>query len=180
MSLQIPESVSHLPKVVLGCGPWPIDKYHMQFIDSTWTLTDLHPNIPEIQKVDARQLPYGSNSLGAIYASHILEHVMRPEIDKVLNEWQRVLYPGGIIQVSIPDMEWACKLIIDNPTSLEKFDHACDVIYNSQQDGIRDVHFFGFTEFTLRHYFGKYFKIQEVRKEFVSHHVPSIEIIGIK
>jgi predicted SAM-dependent methyltransferase len=38
-----------------------------------------------------------------VYASHVLEHFGRNEYMDVLREWHRVLKPGGILRLSVPD-----------------------------------------------------------------------------
>lgn len=42
-----------------------------------------------------RGLPYPSESVGAIYSSHTLEHLPRKEAENFLRECCRVLRPGG-------------------------------------------------------------------------------------
>jgi SAM-dependent methyltransferase len=50
---------------------------------------------------DACQLPFYSNSLDYVASSHVLEHVANPVA--ALIEWYRVLRPGGIIYVVVPN-----------------------------------------------------------------------------
>jgi predicted SAM-dependent methyltransferase len=47
--------------------------------------------------------PDGSAAL--IYMCHVLEHVPRREILNVLGEMKRVLGPGGILRISVPDFD---------------------------------------------------------------------------
>lgn len=54
---------------------------------------------------DVAQLPFESNSVSEIYASHILEHFSHTRTVPVLSEWQRVLIPGGKLSVSVPDFD---------------------------------------------------------------------------
>jgi ubiquinone/menaquinone biosynthesis C-methylase UbiE len=51
---------------------------------------------------DVERLPYDDNTIDEIYASHILEHF--DYRSKVLEEWHRVLRPGGLITVIVPDV----------------------------------------------------------------------------
>lgn len=49
-------------------------------------------------------------SVSLIYASHVLEHFGRHAYKAVLKEWFRVLKPGGILRLSVPDFA-ACAAI---------------------------------------------------------------------
>lgn len=50
-----------------------------------------------------RRLPFADASVAALYASHILEHVYRSEAVAFLREARRVLRPGGICRIVVPD-----------------------------------------------------------------------------
>lgn len=55
---------------------------------------------------DIRTLPmFEDNSVEEIYACHVLEYFDRIEVLDVLREWSRVLEPGGILRVAVPDFE---------------------------------------------------------------------------
>ena len=45
----------------------------------------------------------GDSSVDEIRASHILEHFGFKDVQKVLTEWVRVLEPGGLIRIAVPD-----------------------------------------------------------------------------
>ena len=49
---------------------------------------------------DRNDLPYSDNTVSAIYAFHLLEHVSNPV--RLLRECQRVLKPGGVLNVVVP------------------------------------------------------------------------------
>ena len=51
-----------------------------------------------------KPLPFKENTLGAIYASHVFEHVYRTEAQQLLSECKRVLKPGGVIRLVVPDL----------------------------------------------------------------------------
>lgn len=81
-------------KLHLGCG----DRYIPGFV---------HIDIIDAEHIDhccpVDHLDFADNSVGLIYASHVLEHFGRFEVDAVLKEWFRVLEPGGILRLSVPD-----------------------------------------------------------------------------
>lgn len=65
-------------------------------------------------------LPFHDSSLDYVLASHVLEHVANPVA--ALAEWYRVLRPGGIIYLVVPDrrMTW------DQPRDLTPVAHFLD------------------------------------------------------
>jgi SAM-dependent methyltransferase len=86
----------------LGCGK--------RFIPG-FVHVDILP-APHIDHVaDVRHLEFAAeNSADLIYACHVLEHFGRFEFRAVLAEWFRVLKPGGILRLSVPDFA-ACAAV---------------------------------------------------------------------
>ena len=88
-------------KLHLGCGTKFIPGFiHIDVVE------DVHIN----HQASACELPYPNDSVELIYASHILEHFGRWEIRSVLNEWYRVLAPGGILRLAVPDFAACAKI----------------------------------------------------------------------
>ena len=50
-----------------------------------------------------QRLPFADNTFDLIYASHILEHVAWYQSAQTLKEWVRVLKPGGVLEIWVPD-----------------------------------------------------------------------------
>ena len=53
----------------------------------------------------ANGIPFLDQEFDVVYHSHVLEHFDRSEGEKFLRECFRVLKPGGIIRVAVPDLE---------------------------------------------------------------------------
>lgn len=53
---------------------------------------------------EAFPLHYPDNSVDEIRASHILEHFSFEEVPQALEEWRRVLKPGGRLRIAVPDV----------------------------------------------------------------------------
>jgi predicted SAM-dependent methyltransferase len=53
---------------------------------------------------------FANGSVSLIYACHVLEHFSRWQYLKVLCEWHRVLKPGGVLRLSVPDFAACAKL----------------------------------------------------------------------
>jgi predicted SAM-dependent methyltransferase len=52
-----------------------------------------------------KPLPFPDNAFSAIYASHVLEHLYRSQALALLSECKRVLKPGGILRLVVPDLQ---------------------------------------------------------------------------
>jgi SAM-dependent methyltransferase len=51
-----------------------------------------------------KSLPFKENTVSAIYGSHVLEHLYLAEAQRLLAECKRVLRPGGVIRLVVPDL----------------------------------------------------------------------------
>lgn len=52
-----------------------------------------------------RRIPLPDNSVDVLYSSHMLEHLDRVEAGLFLAEANRVLVPGGMLRLALPDLE---------------------------------------------------------------------------
>jgi predicted SAM-dependent methyltransferase len=50
-----------------------------------------------------KSLPFGDNSMTAVYSSHLHEHLYLEEGNRLLGECYRILAPGGALRIIIPD-----------------------------------------------------------------------------
>lgn len=64
---------------------------------------------------EAYPLDYPDNSVDEIRCVHMLEHLSYKEVPEALQEWHRVLKPGGRLRVSVPDVESVVKLRDSDP-----------------------------------------------------------------
>jgi SAM-dependent methyltransferase len=69
------------------------------------TVIDGYTPIDIKDGIDAIKLPYENGVADEVYASHVLEHFPYEKTHEVLREWSRVLKPGGIMRICVPDME---------------------------------------------------------------------------
>jgi predicted SAM-dependent methyltransferase len=83
----------------IGCGSY----YSME---STWTNLDF---VSLDKHVIAHNLlkgiPFNDNSFDFVYHSHVLEHFSKQDGERLIQECFRVLKPGGILRVAVPDLE---------------------------------------------------------------------------
>jgi hypothetical protein len=57
----------------------------------------------------SKGIPFESDSVDAVCHSHVLEHLDRPVAGAFLKETLRVLKPGGIYRIVVPDFEFLCR-----------------------------------------------------------------------
>lgn len=62
----------------------------------------------------AKGIPFETNSVDVVYHSHLLEHLDRDIAEEFLLEARRVLKPGGIHRIVVPDFEKACREYISH------------------------------------------------------------------
>jgi len=67
----------------------------------------------DIRWANAADLPVPNGSVNVLYSSHMLEHLDQREALKFLSEAMRVLQPGGIIRLAVPDLR---RMITDYET----------------------------------------------------------------
>jgi predicted SAM-dependent methyltransferase len=94
-----------IEKLHLGCGVKHIPGfYHVDALD--------YPHVDRIGPVeDLSFIP--DNTVKLIYACHVLEHFGRNEFKSVLAEWCRVLAPGGVLRIAVPDFQAVAELYVD-------------------------------------------------------------------
>lgn len=67
---------------------------------------DIVPTEPEVIPMDlTKKWKIADNSKDAVYHSHVMEHVPKNAVKTFISECHRVLKPGGVIRVVIPDLE---------------------------------------------------------------------------
>jgi len=87
-----------MPRLLnLGCG----STFHPE-----WVNVDVAPKPPHVLGYDLRHgVPFAENLFDVVYHSHVLEHFSRQDAASFLRECLRVLAPGGLLRVAVPDME---------------------------------------------------------------------------
>jgi predicted SAM-dependent methyltransferase len=112
-------------KLNIGCG-WRNFGDNWDHIDGG--------NYPHVNAHDITKLDYLDNSVDIIYASHVFEYFDRAEGLEVLREWFRVLRPGGILRIAVPDFEIISRLYCEKKFPLDKF---LGPIYGKMEMGMK-------------------------------------------
>ena len=126
-------------KLHLGCGQRHIPGFvHVDILPAA------HVNI--VGPVE--KLPMADCSVSLIYASHILEHFGRNKYNAVLKEWFRVLEPGGILRLAVPDFA-ACAALYYESGLTDRLTGLIGLLVGGQRDDY-DFHKMIFDEELLR------------------------------
>lgn len=88
----------------LGAGGKPLDG---------WISVDLAGE-PDV-RADVLALPFPDGYADEVMAIHLLEHLYRWDAPAALAEWRRVLKPGGLLILELPDLIKACRNVLTNP-----------------------------------------------------------------
>lgn len=63
-----------------------------------------------VLRLDLRKpLPFDNNRFAAVYSSHTFEHLYRAQAENLARECFRVLKPGGVCRLVLPDLEAAVR-----------------------------------------------------------------------
>jgi len=145
----------------LGCGP---------NILPGWVNIDRIPHGDEVRTdIDLSALPYRSGTVSAILAEHVFEHLGLGEEASVWSEIARVLGPGGVLTLEVPDFEWMCQTFLSAEddwrdfyivghrdhyagcgTSLEQRWGILQTMFFGNQNGVGQFHQSAYTEGKLR------------------------------
>jgi predicted SAM-dependent methyltransferase len=81
----------------VGCG----SKFHKDWVNVDMTSDSKH--VIAVNLING--IPYPDNSFEVVYHSQVLEHIPREKAQNFIKECYRVLKPGGIIRIVVPDLE---------------------------------------------------------------------------
>ena len=106
----------------VGCGR----RYHRD-----WVNLDLESFDPAVICHDLTGgIPFEESSFEAVYHSHVLEHLSPEQGQELIGECFRVLKPGGVLRVVVPDLERIAQLYLNMHESAWAGDEASQIDYN--------------------------------------------------
>ncbi len=90
----------------LGCG----QHYHPDWHNLDFVSTG--PGVVAHNLLEG--IPFEDAAFDVVYHSHVMEHFNKKDGQKFINECYRVLKPGGIIRIAVPDLEQLAKEYLAN------------------------------------------------------------------
>jgi predicted SAM-dependent methyltransferase len=124
-------------KLHIGCGK--------RFIDG-FIHVDAYPGAHVNLVCDLRDLGkhFVPGSISEIYACHVLEHFGRHEVSHLMIEWAKLLKPGGLMRIAVPDLE----AVFEHYAIHQNLPIVTGLLYGGQTTPL-DYHQIGFTLRTL-------------------------------
>jgi predicted SAM-dependent methyltransferase len=96
---------------------------------------------------DVRELPFAAGAADELLAQDVLEHFWRDSVPALLGEWQRVLRPGGLLRVRVPNLPVLAALL-----DTDQHDQVVENIYGGHRwgpEGAYDTHHWGWSRTSL-------------------------------
>ena len=66
---------------------------------------------------------YATSTAAVLYSSHVLEHSSHNDAVRTLQEYHRVLAPGGELRLSVPDLDTLARLFLDKTLPVSARQH---------------------------------------------------------
>ena len=127
-------------KVNIGSGPNPKEGY---------INVDLEPDYNPQVVAPATCIPLDSNSADVVESYHLIEHLGANEAEIALQEWFRLLKPGGQLIVECPDLKKVCQHLVDTDNYTNWSHRGMWGLYGDTSHGELYGHKWGYTPTTL-------------------------------
>jgi len=137
-------------KLNLGCG----NQTPESWINVDYALGAKFAKIPILNKIGLTRIkwdrnivihnlkkpfPWKTESIDIVYSSHTLEHFTREDGYRFLEECHRVLKPGGIIRIVVPDLKATIKGYLEGKIRADFFVENLLVLYPSSKRFIKKI-----------------------------------------
>ncbi len=111
-----------------------------------WKILNIQPGDSVDFVGNCRDLSqFDDESVTEVYAAHVLEHLgYLEELPGALAEIHRILVPGGVARLSVPDFELLCRMFVHPELAADARFHIMRIIFGGQTDP-HDYHRVGLT-----------------------------------
>lgn len=164
MTLSAKEQAMPAARKVLhvGCGSAGREKLPQPFKGGQWreVRLDINPKVkPDIVASMTSMPMVASGSMDGVFSSHNLEHLYHHQIAEALGEFRRVMKQGGMLVITLPDLQAVAAYIADGRLENALYQSSAgaispiDILYGFRRDVEKGNHFMahktGFTAVSL-------------------------------
>jgi glycosyltransferase involved in cell wall biosynthesis len=140
------------------------------------------PIVDEIFQFD--DIPYKDASISGIHSEHSLEHVPFARVEKALNEWYRVLTPGGELLLKMPDFDDCCRKYIESVDKKARWWYKCTIygvqISQAGEPNEAQIHMCGFSRGEMQEVLERIGFVMDYNVPYDGWNTPSFGIRAIK
>jgi ubiquinone/menaquinone biosynthesis C-methylase UbiE len=129
-------------KLNVGCGMHPIP-YYLNTDFGVEAIVDV--------RSDALHLPFRGETFTEVALIHCLEHFTWDDGQAVLAEARRVLHPGGVVAVVVPDFREVMKAWLGRTTTMMEYPMGVANRLNNLK-AINDIFIYSYTQESLHKY----------------------------
>ncbi len=127
-------------KLNLGCG-YDLREGYVNVDLEEFHGPDLVADVTSLDGID-------DGAAHEVLAIDVLEHLNRDSTAAALAEWARVMMPGGVLKIQVPDMRGLSRMILSSTDTLESAETMAGLLYGTQAY-TGDFHQAGFTDLLL-------------------------------
>lgn len=147
-----------------------------------WKILNIQPGQDVDFVGDAADLSqFDDETFDEIYASHVIEHLgYQHELPAALKGVHRILKPGGVFRMSVPDLETLCKLFLHDGIDINGKFQIMRAMFGGQMDD-HDFHKVGLTREFAQQYLGKagFKTLRRVREFGIFDDASSLKVGGV-
>lgn len=114
----------------LGCG-----SYEVVLKDGVPVRVDLRDDVSVDYRCDVRSLPFATESWDIVFSMGTLDRFPHAQVPEVLDEWLRILKPGGELKLIVADFEAIAKQVLAGTLDLNLIYGGQDQPYNHRRAG---------------------------------------------
>jgi len=139
-------------KINLGCGSTPLKDYINVDMDTLEDLRERYPNRTfeddlVIEQWDIFNLPVEDGTVDEVRADCLFEHLNFIDEKRAFYEVKRILKPGGVFEISVPDFDAIMELWLKAKDDWQDW-------FRDDDEAVKSEHWFGTYEYSYKNKWG--------------------------
>jgi predicted SAM-dependent methyltransferase len=119
-------------------------------------------------------IPLNDNSIDVVFSSHFLEHLTKTDGQQLLNDIYRILKPGGLVRILVPDLDLAIQRF-----NKGEINETLDLFFYTSEKGDFSAHKYNYTFASLKNKLEEIGFTSVVKQSHKKGECPDIEYLDI-